>query len=108
MTFSDLSAQPSKPRIEQERIAKESTQLEFSTVDFRFRDITHTALEHLGVCCLVLQVLVVVEEGRRVQTDTTTVEISLETYFVGINGFLLERWQHNDGRYNAFTTVGQV
>ena len=108
MTFSDLSTQPSKARIEQERIAKESAQLEFSTVDFGFRDITHTALKNLGVCCLILQVLVVVEEGRRIQTDTTTVEISLQTYFVGINGFLLEGWQHNDRRYNALTSVSEV
>ena len=44
-------------------------------------------MENLGVCRLVLQVLVVV--GRRVQTDTTTMDQSSDP-FADINSFLLE------------------
>ena len=106
MTFSDLSTQPSKARIEQERIAKESAQLKFSTVDFRLWDITYAAPNpgsSFGTAssrsC----------RGRLPRSDGHDHHRDhLQTHFVGINGFLLEGWQHNDRRHNALTSVSEV
>ena len=108
MALGNLGAQPSNTRIKQHRLAQERTELQLRTENFRLRNVTHTALEDFRVSGLVLKVLVVVEEGSSIQSNTTVIEVCLEAHLIRVDGLLLKGWQHDDGRDHTLTTESQV